>query len=186
MFKRSLTVAVAVAAMMVAANLSTSAQQPGEQGTTALTSQDETTIARRLLMNAIGTSNDALHEMLDGNVAWDDFEFRDRLLAMYAMMKAFPSLFRAGSNPWSEEAEAADPARVSLSLSSVWADWESFVRLSDEAADTMSEASMTRREQMLEVVERLEVQCESCHEQFRKTFDYLDYDAVLGPALAAE
>ena len=40
----------------------------------ALTSQQDTTLARRLLMHSIGANNDIVHDILDGTLPMDDLE----------------------------------------------------------------------------------------------------------------
>ncbi|MCB1357386.1 MAG: hypothetical protein KDK53_13085, partial [Maritimibacter sp.] len=60
----------------------------------ALTTQKETTLSRRLLMNSIGANNDIIHDILDGTLPMDDLELRGRLQSISAMLYAFPSLYR--------------------------------------------------------------------------------------------
>jgi cytochrome c556 len=146
----------------------------------ALTSPGEATTARRLLMNSIGGNNDSLHDMLDGVLPWDDYVFQIRLLSMFAMFKAFPGMFRSEPNPWTAEGEAADPARVSLALPEVWNNWETFTAMNEAAADNALKAAFMTREDAKVVVEELEMQCESCHEAFRTSFDsFRDFDDLL-------
>jgi len=133
----------------------------------ALTPTSDALTARRVLMDTIGTNNDVLHEMLDGYLEWDPVEFKARLEAMGAMMAAFPNLYRAKPNPWTAEAEAADPAGASLALPTVWKDWETFNAMAKQASDTMFKASLESRANALPIVEDLLVQCDTCHSQFR-------------------
>lgn len=145
---------------------------------TALTSQKETTLSRRLLMNSIGANNDIVHDILDGVLPYDDMELRDRLNSIGAMIYAMPSLYRAEPNPYSDEAEREDAYHVSLANEAVWEDFESFRALSVAAFDKAKEAAQARPEDILARVEELEVMCDSCHETFRKPFEYFDFDRV--------
>lgn len=145
---------------------------------TALTSQKDTTLARRLLMNSIGANNDIVHDILDGALPYDDMELRDRLNSIGAMIYAMPSLYRAEPNPYTEEAEREDAYHVSLANEAVWADFESFRVLSEASFSKAKEAAQARPEDILARVEELEVMCDSCHETFRKPFEYFDFDRV--------
>ena len=93
---------------------STIAQQSTTLDMVALTTQKETTLSRRLLMNSIGANNDIVHDILDGALPMDDLELRGRLQSISSMLYAFPSLYRAEANPYTEEGEKADAAHVSL------------------------------------------------------------------------
>ncbi|MBP1883436.1 cytochrome c [Sinorhizobium mexicanum] len=147
----------------------------------ALTPTGDALTARRELMDAIGTNNDVLHEMLDGYLEWDGVEFKARLEAMGAMMTAFPNLYRAKPNPWTPEAEAADPAGASLALPTVWEDWETFNAMAKQASETMFKASLEKRANALPIVEDLEAQCESCHAQFRTPLELNPLEQYVGP-----
>lgn len=145
---------------------------------TALTSQGETTVARRLLMNSIGANNDIVHDILDGALPMDDLELRGRLQSISSMLYAFPSLYRAEANPYSEAAEQADAARVSLASYAVWEDFETFKLLSYDAYYKAQEAADAPNDDILARVEELEAMCEGCHEVFRKPFSYFDFDHI--------
>lgn len=144
----------------------------------ALTSQKETTLGRRLLMNSIGAHNDIVHDILDGALPMDELELRGRLQSISAMLYAFPSLYRAEANPYTEEGEKADPAHVSMANLATWEDFETFKQLSYDAYYKAQEAADAPPDQVLARVEELEVMCESCHEVYRKPFDYLDFDRI--------
>lgn len=144
----------------------------------ALTSQKETTLGRRLLMNSIGAHNDIVHDILDGALPMDDLELRGRLQSISAMLYAFPSLYRAEANPYTEEGEKADAAHVSLADKAVWEDFESFKLMSYDAYIKAQEAADAPPEETLARVEELEVMCESCHELYRRPFEYFDFDRV--------
>ncbi|MBF9033188.1 cytochrome c [Rhodobacterales bacterium HKCCE2091] len=148
---------------------------------TALTSHEDATIARRLLMNAIGANNDAIHDMLDGVIENDPYVLEGRLAAISAMMRAFPGLYRAEPNPYSEDAAEADPFTVSLALPSVWEDFEGFEALALDAWQTALDASIAPRDEVLELVEVLESQCESCHAAYRVEFEFFDFDSLPAP-----
>lgn len=147
-----------------------------EGAMTALTSPVDAVIGRRLLMISIGANNDAVHDMLDEVTEWDPDELYSRLTSMAMMLYAFPSLYRAAPDPWTPEGEAADPARVSLATEAVWQSWDSFYEMSMEASRVARWAADAPFEDTLELVEELEVLCDSCHEVFRREFTYLDYD----------
>lgn len=144
----------------------------------ALTSQKETTLGRRLLMNSLGAHNDIVHDILDGVLPMDDLELRGRLQSISAMLYAFPNLYRAEANPYSEEGEKADPAHVSLASEAVWADFDTFKQASYDAYIKAQEAADAAPEEVLERVEELEVMCDSCHEIYRKPFEYFDFDRI--------
>ena len=156
-----------------------------DPGLTSLTDFDDATIARRLLMSSIGSNNDAVHDMLDGVIAYDAFELESRLASMSAMLRAFPSLYRAEPNPYSEEAEAADPFTVSLATEQVWEDFGAFEAMSMEAWQIAQTASLAPRDQILTEVEKLEAVCESCHAEYRIVFEFFDFDS-LPPADGSE
>lgn len=143
-----------------------------------LTTQKETTLSRRLLMNSIGANNDMVHEILDGAVPMDDLELRGRLQSISAMLYAFPSLYRVAANPYTEEGEKEDGAHVSLANMFAWEDFETFKTLSYEAYYKAAEAADAKPEDMLARVEELEVMCDSCHETYRTEFEYLDFDRL--------
>ena len=143
---------------------------------TALTAQTETTLARRLLMVSIGANNDAVHDILDGVLPMDDYELRTRLTSISHMLYAFPNLYRAEPNPWTEAGAQADPARVSLATAAVWDDFPQFKAMAEEGYRLAQEAADAPREEMLPVVERLEALCESCHATYRAELKFLDYD----------
>jgi cytochrome c556 len=144
----------------------------------ALTPSGETTVARRLLMNSIGANNDILHEIMDGVLPMDDLELRGRLQSISAMLYAFPNLYRVQANPYSEEGEQADAARVSLANAAVWEDFETFKLLSYEAYLKAQEGADAPPDQMLARIEELEAMCEGCHEVYRTPFEYFDFDRV--------
>lgn len=144
----------------------------------ALTSQKETTLGRRLLMNSIGANNDIIHDILDGALPMDDLELRGRLQSISAMLYAFPNLYREAANPYTEEGEQADPGHVSLANASVWEEFETFKQLSYDSYYKAQEAADAAPEQVLARVEELEVMCESCHEAYRKPFAYFDFDRI--------
>jgi cytochrome c556 len=145
---------------------------------TALTSQGETTVARRLLMNSIGANNDIIHDILDGALPMDDLELRGRLQSISSMLYAFPSLYRAEANPYSEAAEKADAARVSLASPAVWEDFETFKLLAYDAYYKAQEAADAPSGDILARVEELEAMCEGCHDAFPKPFAYFDFDRI--------
>jgi len=174
----------AVLALGIGSTIAQDAAVPGPDRV-ALTSTEDALAARRLLMDSIGSNNDVLHEMLDGWLEWDTAEFRGRLNSMSAMMAAFPGMFRAEPNPWTEESEVADPAGASLALPSVWENWDDFLAMSQEASDTMFRASLASREDALAVVEELEGQCEACHAMFRKAEEMATLEQYLDQATPA-
>lgn len=175
-----LILAAGLAAVLTGAVLHgpSQAQNAPDADQLALTSQKETTLGRRLLMNSIGANNDIIHDTLDGVLPMDDLELRGRLQSISAMLYAFPNLFRVEANPYTEEGEKADPGHVSLSDTSVWEDFEAFKQLSYAAYFKAQEAADAAPDQMLARVEELEVMCESCHETYRKPFEYFDFDRV--------
>lgn len=144
----------------------------------ALTSQKETTLSRRLLMNSIGANNDIIHDILDGALPMDDLELRGRLQAISAMLYAFPNLYRVEANPYSEAGEQSDPAHVSLANEKVWEEFETYKQLSYDAYYKAQEAADAPPELVLTRVEELEVMCDGCHEVYRKPFAYFDFDRV--------
>lgn len=144
----------------------------------ALTTQKETTLGRRLLMNSIGANNDIIHDILDGALPMDDLEMRGRLQSISSMLYAFPSLYRFEANPYTEEGELADPAHVSLTSEAAWEDFETFKQASYDAYVKAQEAADAPPDKVLEHVEELEVMCDSCHELFRKPFEYFDFDRI--------
>lgn len=168
--------AVMIAAMVLGPSMAQTDASKPEQ--VALTSQGDTTVARRLLMNSIGAHNDIIHDTLDGVLPMDDLELRGRLQSISAMLYAFPSLYRAAPNPYSEVAEQADAARVSLANGKVWEDFDAFKRLSYDAYFKAQEAADAPPDQMLARVEELEGMCEGCHEVYRTPFEYFDFDRV--------
>jgi|GEM_PF-5679176 len=170
--------AVIFGAMALEPTLAQTAAAGAAQETLALTSQGETTVARRLLMNSIGANNDIVHDILDGALPMDDLEMRGRLQSISAMLYAFPSLYRAQPNPYSEEAERADAARVSLANEKVWEDFEAFKQLSYEAYFKAQEAVDASPDTILARVEELEAMCEACHDTYRKPFEYFDFDRI--------
>jgi len=154
------------------------AQNPPAPDTTALTSQRDTTLARRLLMHSIGASNDIVHDILDGTLPMDDLELRGRLQSIGAMLYAMPSLYRAEPNPYSEADEKADALHVSLANAKVWEEFETFELLSYDAFYKAQEAAEATPEDMLTRVEELEAMCEGCHEVYRTRFEYFDFDRI--------
>lgn len=156
----------------------TQAQNTDGLDRVALTSQEETTFGRRMLMISIGAHNDATHDMLDGVTPRDETELYRTLMSISAMLNAFPSLYRVEPNPHTEEGEAADPARVSLTTEAAWTDFEAFKAMSYEAARIAEAAAVIGFDQALPLVEELEALCESCHEAYRTEFNYLDYDRL--------
>lgn len=144
----------------------------------ALTSQKDTTLARRLLMNSIGSNNDIVHDILDGALPMDDLELRGRLQSISAMLYAMPSLYRVEANPYSEAEEKADAMHVSLAQQALWDDFETFKLLSYDAFYKAQEAADAPPDQILARVEELEVMCEGCHEVYRTPFEYFDFDRV--------
>ncbi len=156
------------------------AQNASDASMTALTSSGDSTYARRLLMWSIGSNNDFVHDILDGALPPDDLELRTRLTTIGTMIYAFANLYRAEPNPYSAEAEAADAGRVSLALPTVWEEFDEFLDLAYEASHKAIEAADAAPEHVLELVEELEVMCDSCHDKFRKPFNFLDFDDIEG------
>jgi len=156
------------------------AARSGEDATDAsrqaLTSQTEATVARRLLMVSIGANNDTVHDILDGVLPMDEYELRTRLTSISHMLYAFPNLYRAEPNPWTEEGAEADPARVSLATVAVWNDFQQFKTAAEDAYRLAQQAADAPREEILPLVERLETLCESCHARYRTELKFLDYD----------
>ena len=147
----------------------------------ALTPASDAVVARRLVMNAIGANNDALHDMMDGVIAFDAYELESRLAAMSAMFLAFPNLYRAAPDPWSAEAEAADPLHVSLAAPAVWEQWDAFDAMSTAAWQITLDASLAPHDQVKALIDELEGMCEDCHDQFRTALEFHDFD-MLPPA----
>jgi len=170
--------ALLIGAIVLEPTLAQNAATATDQEHTALTSQSETTVGRRLLMNSIGAHNDIIHDTLDGVLPMDDLELRGRLQSISAMLYAFPSLYRAAANPYSKGAQKADASRVSLADSKVWEEFETFKQLSYDAYYKAQEAADAPPDQMLERVVELEVMCEGCHEVYRTPFEYFDFDRV--------
>lgn len=154
------------------------AQNADAAAQTALTSQKDTTLARRLLMNSIGSNNDIVHDILDGALPMDDLELRGRLQSISAMLYAMPSLYRVEANPYSEAEEKADAMHVSLAQQALWDDFETFKLLSYDAFYKAQEAADAPPDEILARVEELEVMCEGCHEVYRTPFEYFDFDRV--------
>lgn len=154
------------------------AQNADASAQTALTSQKDTTLARRLLMNSIGSNNDIVHDILDGALPMDDLELRGRLQSISAMLYAMPSLYRVEANPYSEADEKADAMHVSLAQQALWDDFETFKLLSYDAFYKAQEAADAPPDEILARVEELEVMCEGCHEVYRTPFEYFDFDRV--------
>jgi cytochrome c556 len=157
------------AATLVSPSTGQSTADSGAQ--TALTTPVETTLGRRLLMLAIGSNNDMLHDILDGVLPMDELEMRGRLDTMSAMFYAFPSLYRELPNPYTEEGAAADAARVSLATEAVWANFETFKQLAYDAYVVSKHAADGPTEEIKAKVEELEVMCESCHATYRQSFE---------------
>ncbi|SFZ86847.1 Cytochrome c556 [Devosia enhydra] len=183
--RRQSLIAIALGALVLAAGTlpptlaqNTPAPNAPAPEMTALTSQKDTTLARRLLMNSIGANNDIVHDILDGALPADDLELRGRLDSIAAMLYAMPSLYRAAPNPYTEEGEREDATHVSLASEAVWEYFEDFQLRSEEAFLKAREAAQAHPEDMLARVEELEMMCESCHESFRKPFEYFDFDRV--------
>lgn len=147
---------------------------------TALTSSRDSTIARRLMMNSIGSNNDIVHDMLDGVLPMDDLEIRNRLSSISAMLYAFANLYRAAPNPYSEAGEKADAYGVSLAKANVWSEFDLVRDQAYAAFYKAQEAADSTPEHMLQYVEELEVMCEGCHETYRTEFTYVDFDNIDG------
>lgn len=157
------------------------AQAPaGDAAQTALTSQDETTLSRRILMVSVGANYDMLRDLLNGTLPMNENEVRGRFEAISAMLYAVPSLYRTAPNPYTEEANVADPARVSLSTEAVWEDFETFRSLMNEAYLKAKGLSEGDPAQFTAGFDELGIICETCHEGFRKPFETLDFDNPLG------
>jgi len=140
-----------------------------EAALTGETRPTEMLFARRILMDAIGRNNDWLHDSVDGHFAWDAAEVRARLDAISAMLLTFPHLYHPNTNIWSEDAEAADAAAVSLSTDQVWAAFDAFYALAVAASETALQAAEARdRAETVRLIDALEVQCETCHEGYRQ------------------
>lgn len=154
------------------------AQEGPDPEMQALTTTKETTLARRLIMGSIGANNDIVHDILDGALPMDDLELRGRLQSISAMLYAFPSLYRAAPNPYSEEMEQSDPQHVSLSSEAAWEDFDAMSDLAWESFIKAQEAADAPPDQMLARVEELEGMCESCHDSYRKPFEYFDFDRI--------
>ncbi len=174
MFRSSILAAVGLAVLGVAAPATAQVAVPADR--IALNPDADATFARRLLMNAIGTHDDVVHDMLAGELPMDQAEIRHRLLSMAAMLYAMPSLYRAEPDPHSAAAELADPARTSLSTIAVWEDFEAFRALSTAAYLKADEAYRAHPSVMQARVDELEALCEGCHARFRKPFEDLDFD----------
>lgn len=172
------TAAIVAISIAVLSMAPTAAQNASEAEQTALTSQKDTTLARRLLMNSIGANNDIIHDILDGTLPMDDLELRGRLQSISAMLYAMPNLYRAAPNPYTEADEKADALHVSLASEAVWEDFESFQAQAYAAFYKAGEAAEAPAADMLARVEELEVMCESCHEAYRKPFEYFDFDRI--------
>lgn len=169
--------ALLVGAIVLQPSMAQNATPSGDEQI-ALTSQADTTIGRRLLMNSIGANNDIIHDMIDGALPMDDLELRGRLQSISAMLYAFPSLYRQQANPYSKEAEQADAMQVSLANAQVWQDFEAFKQMSLDSFYKAKEALDAPPDQVKARVEELEAMCESCHEVYRTPFAYFDFDHV--------
>jgi cytochrome c556 len=143
---------------------------------TTLTPAEDAVVARRLLMVSIGANNDAVHDILDGARPMDEYEMQTRLNSISHMLYAFPHLYRAKPDPWTQERADKDAARVSLATEAVWTNFAAFETMAHEAYVLAQRAADAPKADVLSLVEELEGACEACHTRFRKEFKYLDYD----------
>ena len=151
-----------------------------DAGMMARTSPTDAIFARRLLMSAIGTNNDTLHDTFDGVFEYDQREVKHRLGAISDMLLAFPHLYRVEPDVWTQEEEDENPGTVTLSSPAVWENWEGFITLAQQASDMALEASLASTpEAQKALTDKLEGLCESCHGTYRRELTALELEDVL-------
>jgi cytochrome c556 len=150
----------------------------GQDGMQALTSPEEATVARRLLMLNTGNHRDAIASILAVGWPSDETEMRGHLLAMSYMLYAIPSLYRAEPNPFTEQGMADDPARVSLATPEVWEDFDAFSASAHAASDIARRGFYAETDDVIGILAELDAACTACHATFRAQFGY-DLDDLL-------
>jgi len=123
-------------------------------------------VARKTLMNTIGTNMYPVDEMLEtGKI--DLAAARVPLESISAMLMAFPHLFPPSTNLWKQGA-ARDPATDTLADAAVWASREFFYRDAMAASKYAFDASRAQNVADFRKSARdLRLTCDGCHSTYQ-------------------
>ena len=132
--------------------------------------------ARRILMTTAGQLNDQVHDIIDGPGEAEEAAARMRLANISVYLLALPEMFPEGSYIYSKELEEKDPAAVTTALPALWENWNDFYSRSLMAAETAYRAGRASTwEELVELTNDLEGQCESCHNEYRQNPEPLPF-----------
>lgn len=121
--------------------------------------------ARRSMMRAISGQIDALEAALPD--ASDDrlAGLQVQATSLSAMLKAFPHLFPASTDP--SNADFIATGVDTDAAATIWTDFGTFYHLAHQGADSASRLAMaTTKEKMTTLMAELRTSCESCHATF--------------------
>jgi cytochrome c556 len=123
-------------------------------------------VARKTLMNTVGTNMYPVDEMLEtGKIALD--EARVPLESISAMLMAFPHLFPNSTNLWKPGA-TRDPATDTLADASVWESRSFFYRDAMAASKYAFEASRAQNvADFRKSAKDLRLTCDGCHSTYQ-------------------
>jgi len=125
--------------------------------------------ARRVMMSAIGRNMDELNAMAQPGTDLEPAEAGEHADNIATMLGVFPHLFPADSNIWSKQADAENPAQVSLALPFLWENFDDFyAEGKDAAATAFAVTTSSNIEEFRQRVTQLQAACDSCHAQFRR------------------
>lgn len=133
----------------------------------------EVIFARRVLMGSMDVLMQEI-EAFSADAARHntEVEFEAAQVAdeLSVMLQLVAHLYPAGTDIWSEEAEAADPTGVTLATPELWAQFPEFYRQANEAAEhAFALSRQTPRDAAWrESAADLRGRCESCHTAFSR------------------
>jgi cytochrome c556 len=126
-------------------------------------------LARRILMAGIGRNMDEIAAMIEAGGELDLSEAREHADTISTMLLAFPHLFPVETDTWSEKLAEDDPAHVSLALSTVWREYDDFVKRAQAASQIALDASFAKTPERFKTLAKdLQQACDSCHQKFRR------------------
>jgi cytochrome c556 len=132
-------------------------------------------LARRVAMSTLGRQNDQIHDIIDGVVPKNEDLARLYLDNISVFLLTIPHMFPEGSDVFSKELEAEEPATVTYALPAVWTNWNDFYSRALTASDTAFNASRADTwEELADLTIDLEGQCESCHNDYRQAMEPID------------
>jgi cytochrome c556 len=129
----------------------------------------DTIFARKILMGAIDMNMDEIETMLAPEGKFELAEGQEHAETISTMLMAFPHMFPASTNQWTQGADR-DPATDTFASPEVWTKFGDFYQRATAASKLAYEASGAKRESTFRpLIVQLRAACNGCHAAYMKT-----------------